>query len=637
MSTESTAADISVPALPTFDALPLRPETRQAIDSMGFVTPTEVQLAVFGPAAANKDIIAQSRTGTGKTAAFGLPLIDRIVEPGGGMQALVLAPTRELALQSSRELERIGNVRGIRAAAVYGGAPMERQVRELKEGAEIVSGTPGRVLDHLKRGSLDVRNLKILVLDEADEMLSMGFARELNAIVELLPTTRKTWLFSATVGPDVQRLAQSYQKDPEFLALSGDLVGAQTIKHFVYMVSGLARPKELVRILEVEDPESAVIFCNMKSETEQVAAELKAAGFNADWLNGDLPQGDREKVMARTRKGELRYLVATDVAARGIDISHLTHVFNYTFPESTESYVHRSGRTGRAGRTGTAISLISPQELGSLYYMRLTYRIFPVERSLPTQGELRTRAEADRLGMLDMAYPAEPREEERALARRLLSHPRAERMIAGLLKSFFGVKGDDVDEQAGAQRRAKVIVPPVVAPSRSARPAPARAPRVREAVVDARPLDAEVSSDEGGLESVPPVARERRRRREPGQERTPSSTVARPTRLLPPSPTDDSMVSLFIGAGRREGLRTGELVRFVAEGAGLSGDDIVRARVKDRHSFVSIPKAELDRVVLALNGKSLAGRDVLVEQARPERESVETAHQPHATEPSQGS
>ncbi len=393
--TSSSPADATLP--PTFDAIPLAPEVRRAIDEMGFVTPTPVQIAAFGPAAEGKDLVVQARTGTGKTAAFGLPLVDKRVRPDGGAQVLILAPTRELALQSSREIERLGVHRAIKAVAVYGGAPMEKQVRELEEGAQIVSGTPGRVLDHLRRGTIDGNALRILVLDEADEMLSMGFAEELNAIVEFLPKQRQTMLFSATIEESVQRLAARLLKDPVHLSLSSDQVGAQTISHFVYLVSGLGKTRDLVRIIEVENPESAIIFCNTKAVTEQVAAELAAAGFSADWLNGDLPQSQREAVLGSTRDGKLRFLVATDVAARGIDISHLTHVINYDFPQELEGYVHRTGRTGRAGRTGTAVSLIAGADLGSLYYLRLQYKIFPIERSLPSAGDLRTRQELDRV------------------------------------------------------------------------------------------------------------------------------------------------------------------------------------------------------------------------------------------------
>lgn len=443
----------------TFEDLGIHEDVLKALSEMDWETPTVVQRDSYPMAIEGKDIIVQSRTGTGKTGAFAIPLVDRLLDPEAGVQALVLAPTRELALQSAREITKLGTHCGIRSVAIYGGASMDRQIRELEEGAQVVSGTPGRVLDHMHRGTLDPKKLKILVLDEADEMLSMGFAKELNAIISQLPKKRQTLLFSATVDRAIQRMAKRHMTDPEFLGLSGDHVGALGIKHFVYMIGGMGRVRDLISVIEAENPESALIFCNMKSDTEEVADALQRAGFDAEWLNGDLPQRDREKVLGRVRKGEVRFLVATDVAARGIDVSHLTHVINFQLPENVEQYVHRTGRTGRAGRTGTALSLVGPTELGILYYLRLQYRIFPVERSLPSEGEAKTRREADRIAMIDLAYPQAPSEHDLALARRLLTHPGAERMLAGLLSTFFGSMDENADDVAAAQRRSLPDIP----------------------------------------------------------------------------------------------------------------------------------------------------------------------------------
>src|SRR5262245_40542256 len=333
---------------------------------------------------------------------------------------------------------------------------MGRQIDELQAGAQIVSGTPGRVLDHLWRRTLDPSGLRALVLDEMDEMLSMGFAREFNAILELIPdrNRRQTMCFSATVDGDIRRHAERHMKEPQMVSLSSDAVGAEAVSHFAYTVSGRDRVGDLIKVLEDEDSESAIVFCNMRSETEQVASGLKQAGFDADWLNGDLPQREREKVMQRTRESKLRYLVATDVAARGIDISHLTHVINYSFPESPAVYVHRTGRTGRAGRTGCAVSLVSPTELGRLYYLRLEYKIAPIERTLPTRGELQTRKEADRILLLENAFSGLPAASDLAVARRLLTHPDAELILAGLVHTFLGTH-DEVDEEAASVRRTR--------------------------------------------------------------------------------------------------------------------------------------------------------------------------------------
>ncbi len=622
------------PPAPTFDALPLSPEVRRAVDELGFTEPTPVQVAVYEPATSGVDLIVQARTGTGKTAAFGLPLVDRRIRLDAGQQALILAPTRELALQSAREIERLGKHKNIRVVAVYGGAPMERQVREIESGAQIISGTPGRVLDHLSRGTLRGEDIRILVLDEADEMLSMGFARELNAIVEHLSATRQTMLFSATLDDSVQRLSQRITRDPITITLSTDAVGALTISHFVYMVSGAKKTHDLIRILESEDPESAIIFCNTKAVTEQVAAELQHAGFQADWLNGDLPQGDREKVLLRTRKGELRYLVATDVAARGIDISHLTHVVNYDFPDHIEAYVHRTGRTGRAGRTGTAISLITPQDLGALYYVRLAYKIFPVERSLPSAGEMQTRKELDRVELLSEAFSAEPGPDDRAIARRLLVHDDAEQIVAGLLKAFFGSRGisDDVEEQAAAARRA-------------------RAPRQVPIELDRNTATAEGEKEKAKAsahESEEPRRRRRRERSAPSRTESPPSaeletevTLAQMVAVPAPSegpperfdetvPTgeiaaegDPEMTTLFLNLGRRDSVRVGDILRLFETWAGLTKDELGRIRIRDRHTFIGVPKGRTDAVLAAFSGRSAHEKELVVEIARAEQRTNE--------------
>lgn len=549
----------------SFDDLGLTEPVRKAVRELGWTEPTPVQYESHGPIAAGRDLIVQSRTGTGKTAAFGLPLVDKLVRPEPVLQALILAPTRELALQSTNEIRKLGAHIGVRTAAVYGGASMERQVKELEEGAQIVSGTPGRVLDHLRRGTLDPSRIRVLVLDEADEMLSMGFAKELNAIMETLPKQRQTLLFSATVDGPVQRMAERHMTNPEFITLSGDAVGALGVSHFIYFVSGMNRTGDLVRILEIENPESAIIFCNTKAETEQVAAALQAVGFNADWLNGDLPQNEREKVMARTRKGELRYLVATDVAARGIDVSHLTHVINYSLPNQLEQYIHRTGRTGRAGRTGTAIALVSPPELGTLYYLRLQYKIFPVERSLPRATEDRTRTEIDRLAMIEAAFPHEPEDEITvAVARRLLTHRDAERLVGGLLSRFFNDLSGDVDREAAAARRA--------------RPATAVAEPARRS---AAPKAEAADDGDTGLEAG-------------GATRT----------------------TLYVNIGRKDEARPSDVQELVLRESGLAEHEIGKVRLRDRHSFVEVPPEKAELVIQALSSARWQGREVVAEVAR---------------------
>jgi ATP-dependent RNA helicase DeaD len=536
----------------TFADLGIHDDVLEALREMGWTSPTPVQRDTYPLAIAGHDIIVQSRTGTGKTGAFGIPLVSELLSDDGDEQALVLAPTRELALQSAREIDKLGARRGINSVAVYGGASMEQQIRALEGGARVISGTPGRVLDHLKRGTIDASRLRVLVLDEADEMLSMGFAKELHAIIAKLPKKRQTLLFSATVDRAIKRVAEKHMRDPEFLGLSGDHVGALGIEHFVYMVSGVGRVANLITVLEIEDPESALIFCNTKAETEEVSAALQRAGFNAEWLNGDRPQREREEVLGRVRREELRFLVATDVAARGIDVSHLTHVINFSLPDNVEQYVHRTGRTGRAGRTGTAITLVGPTELGILYYLRLQYRIFPVERTLPNEGEQRTRQEADLIALIDAAYPNAPSERDLALVRRFMTHANAERMLAGLLTAFFGTETEDVTKVAAARRRR-------------------------------------------------------------GKEHVDGGSNGRGRKPVDDGVEQPATATLCVNVGRRDELKASELGRLLRDRTGLKRKEIGRIRVRDKHSLVDVPESRAQDVIESMAGTVLRDRELELE------------------------
>ena len=417
---------------PTFDAIALSPELRRAIDEMGFSTPTSVQVACFAKVVAGSNVVVQSRTGSGKTLAFGMPILERL-QPN--QCALILCPTRELAVQVGTEIGRLAKYKPTPVSIVYGGVSFEKQVTQLQT-AQVIAGTPGRVLDHIRRGTMDAKKVRILVLDEADEMLSMGFERELRAIMESISNVRQTLLFSATVSNDVERLV-SQLRDPERILLSEDRIDPTGLVHYFYLQTG-NRMFDLLRVLEVEQPPSGLIFCNTKDDTERTARELQNAGYEADYISGDLDQGNRERVLARLRDRKLRFLVATDVAARGIDISHLSHVINFDFPENPEQYVHRTGRTARAGNSGTAISLISPKDVGNLYYLRLTYGLRPIERSIPSLAEISARREIDILAKLEAEIDSsELAAQTLSLARRLATHDRSVRIIAHLLGKQF--------------------------------------------------------------------------------------------------------------------------------------------------------------------------------------------------------
>ncbi|MEK6654611.1 MAG: DEAD/DEAH box helicase [Thermodesulfobacteriota bacterium] len=338
---------------------------------------------------AKRNLMVQSQTGSGKTGAFILPILERIDPAKGACQAMVLVPTRELALQVAREAELLRGDRGVRTAVVYGGAKYGPQLDAFRDGAQIVVGTPGRILDHLLKGTLNLDALQILVFDEADRMLSMGFYPDMKRVQQFLPRRPiNGYMFSATFPSFVIRLAGEFLRNPEFLSLSLDHIHVAQTDHVFYLVPGMQRERSLVRIIEMENPVSAIIFCNMKTTVHYVSVVLKRFGYDADELSSDLAQGAREKVMQRVRKGALRFLVATDVAARGIDIPDLSHVIQYEPPDDPELYIHRAGRTGRVGASGTAISLVAGMEQFNLRAISRSFNIDLREKALPTDEDV---------------------------------------------------------------------------------------------------------------------------------------------------------------------------------------------------------------------------------------------------------
>ncbi len=340
---------------------------------------------------AGRDLMVQSKTGSGKTGAFGIPIVETVKPEGRYVQAMVLTPTRELTTQVHKEISALGKHRGVVPVAIYGGVGYKAQLDGLRQGAQVVVGTAGRILDHMESGALDPSRIRILVLDEADELLSMGFYPDMRRIQAELPPERQTLLYSATLPPTVQSLARGFLRDPEFISLSADRVTVDEIENFYYISTQADKEANLARILEYENPDSAIVFCNTKSEVHMLAEALKRRGFDADEISGDLAQKDRERVMARIKAGQLRFLVATDVAGRGIDISDLAWVVNYSMPPSPEVYVHRTGRTGRMGKTGIAVSLVSGFDIGAFDIAMKANRIEAVEKELPTEEAARAR------------------------------------------------------------------------------------------------------------------------------------------------------------------------------------------------------------------------------------------------------
>lgn len=380
------------PALPPISVEELPASLRGAIGRMGWNDLMPVQQRAIPYVLDGRDVIVQSRTGSGKTGAFLLPLLEKLDPSRDATQALVLTPTRELARQVNEEFERmVGEEISFRASLIYGGVRYSTQLRELKEGAHVVIGTPGRILDHLERKTLDLSALKVLVFDEADEMLSMGFFPAMRQLRRYLPRQRNTFMFSATIPYRVQSLAREFMNDPGFLSLSVGKVSVDAIEHRYHVVDAMEKDRALARVLEMENADSAIIFCNTKRDVEYLATFLRNYGYNADEISGDLSQSAREAVMDRIRVGELRFLVATDVAARGIDISDLSHVIMYDVPQDPEYYVHRAGRTARAGKAGIAIVLTTRSEERNLLGIARKYNIELEKQPVPTDQDVETR------------------------------------------------------------------------------------------------------------------------------------------------------------------------------------------------------------------------------------------------------
>lgn len=445
--------DDTVTTASGFVALNLSATTLASLEAMGYNTPTEVQQDAIPRALGGKDLVVQSRTGTGKTAAFGVPIAERLDAARDEVQAVVLAPTRELAVQVSAELAEIGKQGGARVVTIYGGDPMERQLEALRTGAHVVVGTPGRVLDHLRRRTLRFDAVKLLVLDEADRMLDMGFAVEMGQIMEYMPAERQTLLFSATIPLGIRGLIYHYLNDPEWVLLSEDQVYVTEVEHLYCLTPKLHKEATLYKLIEYENPASSMVFCNTREETRQVYTFLAGKGLPAAMLSSDLPQRKREQVLRRFRGGEVRHLATTDVASRGIDIEDLSHVFIFSSPDSPEQYIHRAGRTGRVGKSGRAISLVSAHDLMNFNRLVKRYHIEVAELAVPSDAEVQER-KLERvvtgLAAEGQGLPLEDFAEYGPVARRVAEHEHRDRIVALLLRRFFA-PAPEVEDPEEAQ------------------------------------------------------------------------------------------------------------------------------------------------------------------------------------------
>ena len=349
-----------------FTDLNLSEDIQSAVVAAGFEKPSPIQELTIPLALEGKDVIGQAQTGTGKTAAFGLPTLDKIRTEENTIQALVIAPTRELAVQSQEELFRFGRDKGVKVRSVYGGSSIEKQIKALRSGAHIVVGTPGRLLDLIKRKALKLNNIETLILDEADEMLNMGFLEDIEAIISRVPEERQTLLFSATMPDAIKRIGVQFMKDPEHVKIKAKELTNVNVDQYFIRVKEQEKFDTMTRLMDVDQPELSIVFGRTKRRVDELTRGLKLRGFRAEGIHGDLDQNKRLRVIRDFKNDQIDILVATDVAARGLDISGVTHVYNYDIPQDPESYVHRIGRTGRAGKTGQSITFVSPNEMGYL-------------------------------------------------------------------------------------------------------------------------------------------------------------------------------------------------------------------------------------------------------------------------------
>jgi ATP-dependent RNA helicase DeaD len=525
------------PALPSFAELGLSEPIVRAISELGFESPTPIQAGSIPVLLEGHDLIGQAQTGTGKTAAFALPLIERMDAQMTETQALVLVPTRELAVQVAGGIYDLAKHTGLRVVPVYGGQPIDRQFRALRQGAQIVVGTPGRVLDHLRRGSLKLDDVIFCALDEADEMLSLGFAEDMDSILSELPENRQLAFFSATMPARIVDLTKKHLRNPQHVSIEPKRRTVETTNQTYYEVPKGKKLEALARVLDMESPGPTIVFCRTRQETHDLSEALRIRGYNTEPLHGDMSQPERDRVMRRFREGHADLLVATDVAARGLDIETVTHVINYDIPWDVEQYIHRIGRTGRAGRTGDAITLV--------------------------EGKQRRQLEV------------------------------IERLIGAKIKPARIPTAADI-----AARRRELFKD-----------------ALRE-TLDAREFDLQMVTVQDLMEEYDPaeIAAAALHMLWQNEHSGPAEAEEADADFAQP---ETGMVRIFIGLGRQDGLRPGDLVGAIAGEAGLTGKSIGVIDILDRTAFVEVPASDADRVVDALRGAKLRNRKVKVQLARP--------------------
>jgi len=574
----SAIAETSAPPEPAaFAELGLDARLVRALAALGYEEPTPIQREAIPPLLAGRDVLGQAATGTGKTAAFALPMLQRVFahpRERRAVRGLVLVPTRELAMQVAQAVHRYGKELGAAVLPIYGGQALFQQRRALERGVDVVVATPGRALDHLRRGTLSFDAVEVVVLDEADEMLDMGFAEELEALLDAIPAERQTALFSATMARRIVGIAQRRLRDPVRVTIAAEPAQrgeAPRVREVAYLVRREHKPAALGRVLDMETPTAALVFCRTRTEVDELTETLGARGYDAEALHGGFTQEQRDRVLRRFREGTSDVLVATDVAARGLDIENLSHVVNFDLPSSAEAYVHRIGRTGRAGREGVAVTLIEPREQRLLQNIeRITKHRIAVE-SVPTLHDVRARRLEVTRAAVRAALDDDELDRYRALVDELAASADPRDVAAAALKLAQEARDGDPDEEDDI---------PILAP-------PGR-PR---------------AGDGGGT---------------PGQRRTPGGRREGPGRAAggdERAAPGGEQARMYVGVGKLAGVRPADLVGALANEGRVDPRTIGAIQIADRFSLVELPAEALPRAIAALRHATIRGKPM-----RPRRD-----------------
>ena len=546
-----------------FATLGLRDELLAALDDLGYEEPTPIQRETIPLLLTGRDLLGQAATGTGKTAAFALPALQMIDASRRVPQVLVLVPTRELAVQVSEAMFRYGRELGVKVVPVFGGQPIQRQLQALDRGVHVVVATPGRALDHIGRGSLALDAIQTVILDEADEMLDMGFTDDIESILESTPDDRQTVLFSATMPSRITSIAKRYQRSPERITIGrpDSEPGAKVlVRQTVYVVQRAHKPSALGRILDIEAPKSALVFCRTRTEVDQLTETMNARGYRAEALHGGMDQAQRDRVMARLRDGTAELLVATDVAARGLDVDTLTHVVNYDVPSAAESYVHRIGRVGRAGREGVAITLAEPRERRGLENIeRLTKQRFEIAK-VPTVSDLRIRQIEMTVNAVREALSAVDLEDFNVVLHALAGEDSDRNIALAAIKLVHESRGATIDELE----------------------IPDASDRLRGKSSDGKKKFDKSKNRNAG---------ERDRPGKKGQRSGGAGTGF-----------------VHVSLGRKAGVRPGDLVGAIANETGLVGRECGPIRISDAYSVVGVPEASVDHVIETMQSTTMRGK-----------------------------